>query len=289
MVADVNVEGRAGLFAGGDQVVECPFVGENPPRERMEVLGPTIGAAPAQELGQVQQLVLEDPLQRLEPVAADQATDRDRALDVLKRVEQQSRRDRDLVVDLRSLGLPVRWTRRTCRMVWPAALTSRRDKRKAIGCASSSRTISASRPRKNSRSYQAKSRSRSSVPINVKLPVADLGRLGERRLVDPREPVRDLFGRVEQGEQLGLALDVRAGSVGESRVVVHQPFDPADFQDRAGPGDGPGGPCPTSRLDRIMESLRCPSSLTRRTTLAVHLPFIGSMVGHRAGCFGVPA
>ena len=48
-------------------------MGEDPPRERVEILRPAIRAAPAQELGQVQQLVLEDPLQRLEPVAADQA------------------------------------------------------------------------------------------------------------------------------------------------------------------------------------------------------------------------
>ena len=35
----------------------------------------------------------------LEPIAADQAADRDVALYILKRVEEQSRRDRDLVVD----------------------------------------------------------------------------------------------------------------------------------------------------------------------------------------------
>ena len=71
VVTDVNVKGRAGLFTGRDQVVKCPFMGEDAPRKGMEIVGPAIGAAPAQELGQVQQLVLEDPLQRLEPVAAD--------------------------------------------------------------------------------------------------------------------------------------------------------------------------------------------------------------------------
>ena len=99
VVTDMNVKGGAGLFPGGDQVVKCPFVGEDAPRQRVEVVGPTIGTAPTQELGQVQQLVLEDPLQRLEPVAADPAADCDCPLDIVKRVEQQRRRDRDLVVD----------------------------------------------------------------------------------------------------------------------------------------------------------------------------------------------
>ena len=65
----------------------------------MEVLGRAARAAPAQELGQVQELVLEDPLQGLEPVVAEQAADDDLALDILERAEQERGRDRDLVID----------------------------------------------------------------------------------------------------------------------------------------------------------------------------------------------
>src|SRR5262249_19612896 len=49
-VADVDAEGDAGLLARGDQVVECPLVGEDPPGQGVEVRGAAIGAAPAQEL-----------------------------------------------------------------------------------------------------------------------------------------------------------------------------------------------------------------------------------------------
>ncbi len=48
--------------------------------------------------------MLEDPLQRLEPVSANQATHSDGPLDVLERVVKECRRDRDFVVYLDRSG-----------------------------------------------------------------------------------------------------------------------------------------------------------------------------------------
>jgi hypothetical protein len=100
VVADVDVESRTGLFTGGDQVMKSPFMGEDAPGKGVKILGAAVGAAPAQKLRKMQEFVLEDPLQRLESVAADQAANGHRALDVLERVVKQRRRDRDLVVNL---------------------------------------------------------------------------------------------------------------------------------------------------------------------------------------------
>src|SRR4051794_32616121 len=72
-VAELDGVELGGQLAGGDQVVVGPGVAEDLPGEPVEVLGRAVSGAPGQELGQVQQLVLEDALQGLQPVAADQA------------------------------------------------------------------------------------------------------------------------------------------------------------------------------------------------------------------------
>ena len=49
--------------------------------------------------------------------------------------------------------------------------------------------------------------------------IANLGRLGQRGLVDPLHAILDLPGRVEEGKQLGLPLDIRPGVEIESRIL----------------------------------------------------------------------
>src|SRR5208282_701825 len=67
-IADADVKRDGGLLAGCDQVMRDTLVGKDPPRQGMKVLGRAARTTPAQELGQMQQLMLEDSLQGLEPV-----------------------------------------------------------------------------------------------------------------------------------------------------------------------------------------------------------------------------
>jgi hypothetical protein len=88
-VANSDVEGHGGLLTWSYKVVTHPFVSENPAREGMKIVGGTTGTAPTQKLGQMQKFVLENPLQCLESIVADQAADKYITFDILERAEQQ--------------------------------------------------------------------------------------------------------------------------------------------------------------------------------------------------------
>ena len=95
-VARADRVGLGGDLAGGNQVVDRGRVAEDllaAIRRNGSALHSSTGPL-GQELGEVEQLVLEDPLERLQPVPADQARDGDRAVDVAEGLEQQQGRDR---------------------------------------------------------------------------------------------------------------------------------------------------------------------------------------------------
>src|SRR5262249_46190567 len=91
--------GSPGLFTRRDQVVKGAFVCEDAPRKPVEIVGPAARAAPREKLRQMQQLVLENPLQSLEAVATFESAHGHRAIDVVKRVEKKGSRDRDLILN----------------------------------------------------------------------------------------------------------------------------------------------------------------------------------------------